>query len=101
LTRAPDSFATEPTDAGAQTLVHGVRPITLADRLTCRAAAPMSPRRHPNADQKPCDLGLFDSETDQKPLRGSVFRSNARDQLDLIDAIRATYRASTPDQPKE
>ncbi|WP_299918441.1 hypothetical protein [uncultured Roseobacter sp.] len=101
MSAAPDKFATERTDAGAQTLVHGVRPITLDDRLACRVAAQMSPKRNPNTDQKPCNLGLFDSETDQKTLRGSVFRSNARDQLDLIDAVRATSGAFTPDQPKE
>jgi hypothetical protein len=57
---------TEPTPQGEQTLATGVAPITASDRLTLRAAAPMRPR----AQQKPCDLGLFDLA--------------ARNQLDLF-----------------
>ena len=85
---ASASPATEHTEAGEQTLVAGIRPITLADRLAVRAAAPLAPKRNPNAEQKPCDHGLFDTA--------------ARDQLDLIDALRATSNgASTPDPAKE
>ena len=81
-------FASETTDAGEQALVSGIRPVTLADRLACRAAAPIAPKRNPNAEQRPCDIGLFDQA--------------ARDQLDLIDAIRAATRgASIPAEPKE
>lgn len=85
-------LATERTEAGEQTLVAGVRPITLADRLAIRAAAPLAPKRNPNAEQKPCDHGLFDT--------------TARDQLDLIDALRAAQTetkgdAITPDPAKE
>lgn len=58
---ASASPATEHTEAGEQTLVTGVRPITLADRLALRAAAPLAPKRNPNAEQKPCDHGLFDT----------------------------------------
>jgi hypothetical protein len=50
------AFAVELTDAGAQTLVPGVTPITARDRLRWRADAPLSPPR----PQQPCDLGLFD-----------------------------------------
>jgi hypothetical protein len=46
----------EPTEAGCQTLVPGVSPISTADRLAFRAAAPMEPKKA----QRPCDLGLFD-----------------------------------------
>lgn len=67
---------TEPTDAGEQSLVCGVRPITLRDRLTAMAARPMLPKRNPNAMQKPCDQGLFDQA--------------ARDQIDLIDFLNST-----------
>lgn len=82
------SFETEPTNAGEQRLAPGVRPITLADRLALRAAAPMTPKRNPNAEQRPCDHGLFDTA--------------ARDQLDLIDAVRAAERgASHLSKPKE
>ena len=63
-TRAP--FAVEPTSIGLQTLVPGVAPIGLVDRLAARAAAPLEPRK----PQRPCDLGLFDL--------------NARLQLDLF-----------------
>ncbi|MEX0343335.1 MAG: hypothetical protein AB3N20_00320 [Rhizobiaceae bacterium] len=66
----------EPTEAGEQTLVCGVRPVTLRDRLTVMAARPMLPKRNPNARQKPCDHGLFDEA--------------ARDQIDLIDFLNST-----------
>ena len=65
----PAPFATEATAIGVQTLVPGVAPITLADRLAARAAAPLEPRR----PQRPCDLGLFDL--------------NARNQLDLFSQL--------------
>lgn len=68
------AIATEHTDAGEQRLVTGVRPITLAHGLMLRAAAPITPKRNRQAEQKPCDVGLFDQA--------------ARDQLDLIAAIR-------------
>ena len=62
----PDGgFATEVTDAGAQTLVPGVVPIRLADRLAVLANAPLQPRR----SQRVADHGLFDL--------------NARNQLEL------------------
>ena len=35
---------TEDTDAGSQTLMRGVAPVTLRDRLGVLAAAPMAPR---------------------------------------------------------
>lgn len=59
-------FAVEVTAIGAQTLVPGVAPITLADRLTWRAAAPLAAKK----PQRPADHGLFDTI--------------ARDQLDLF-----------------
>ncbi|MEQ8402665.1 MAG: hypothetical protein RIE24_08000 [Silicimonas sp.] len=58
---------TETTPEGEQTVVPGVTPITAADRLALRAAAPMEPSRV----QKPCDHGLFDVE--------------GRKQIDWID----------------
>lgn len=67
---------TEPTEAGEQTVVRGVRPVTLRDRLAVMAARPMLPKRNPNAQQKPCDHGLFDEV--------------ARDQIDLIDFLNST-----------
>jgi len=51
---------TEQTEVGAQTLIDGVRPVTLGEKLTARTTHPMTPKRNPNAVQKPCDLGLFD-----------------------------------------
>jgi hypothetical protein len=83
---APD---TEPTEAGAQRLVPGVRPVTLRDRLDLLARQPMAPRRNPKAEQKPCDHGLFDEA--------------ARHQIDLIDLIRAAELGSAthPRTPTE
>jgi len=63
----------ESTDVGEQTLMDGVRPITLRDRLGVMAALPMTPKRNPNAEQKLCDHGLFDEV--------------GRAQLDLTDLI--------------
>jgi len=70
-----DVSETEITEQGEQLLVSGVRPITLRDRLTVRAAQPMTPKRNPNAQQKPCDVGLFDEVS--------------RAQTDMLDLIRA------------
>lgn len=49
-------LSTETTEAGEQTLVPGVAPITQSDRLAVLMAAPLTPRR----EQKPLDIGLFD-----------------------------------------
>jgi hypothetical protein len=65
----PPEFAAEPTETGMQTLIPEVTPITPADRLALRAAAPMRARRL----QRPCDFGLFDLA--------------ARDQLDLFTKL--------------
>ena len=69
------SLETEATPEGEQTLVPGVRPVTLRDRLEARMEAPMTPRRNPDARQRPLDIGLFDEA--------------ARRQLDLMDLIKA------------
>ena len=71
MTRAAPTqvgFAVEATPIGPQTLVPGVAAITPRDRLEWRAAAPLEPKK----PQRPCDLGLFDT--------------NARNQLDLFAA---------------
>jgi hypothetical protein len=68
----PPEFAAEPTDIGLQTLIPEVTPITPADRLALRAAAPMRARKL----QRPCDFGLFDLA--------------ARDQLDLFNKLPPT-----------
>ncbi len=59
-------FEDESTEAGRQTLVPGVAPVTLGDRLQLLAAAPMQPR----ARQRPADHGLFDE--------------NARKQIEMF-----------------
>lgn len=75
---------TEITPEGEQTVAPGIAPITLADRLALRAAAPMQPAR----PQKPCDHGLFDEVQ--------------RNQLDLIEVLRvADSAASTTLKRKE
>ena len=70
----PSPKQTETTDVGEQTLMDGVRPITLRDRLGVMAALPMTPKRTPSAPQKLCDHGLFDEV--------------GRAQLDLCDLIQ-------------
>ena len=62
----------EPTEVGAQSLIDGLRPVTLGERLTARTAHPMTPKRNSNAGQKPCDHGLFDGEGE---VRAPVERS--------------------------
>jgi len=63
----------ESTEVGEQSLVDGVRPVTLGEKLTARTSHPMTPKRNPNAGQKPCDHGLFDEV--------------GRAQIDLLDLI--------------
>jgi hypothetical protein len=51
-----DRFQAETTQAGVQTLVSGVAPISAAERLAMRADAPLLPTK----PQQPIDHGLFD-----------------------------------------
>ena len=60
------AFEAEDTEAGSQTLVPGVTPGTLGDRLAVLANAPLLPRR----GQRPADHGLFDT--------------NARNQIEMF-----------------
>ena len=62
----PIPFETEPTPIGDQTLIPGVRRVSIYERLMVLAAQPLGPKKL----QKPCDLGLFDEA--------------ARNQLDLF-----------------
>lgn len=62
----PERFEVEPTVAGVQALVPGVKPIGLSDRLALLASAPLAPTK----PQRPADFGLFDM--------------NARNQLELF-----------------
>lgn len=62
----PRAVLTEITDQGEQTLVPGVVPITLRQRLAILFAAPLAPRK----PQRPMNIGLFDED--------------ARNQLDLF-----------------
>ena len=63
----------EHTEVGEQTLITGITPVTLGEKLTARTTHPMVPRRNPNAVQKSCDIGLFDEV--------------GRAQIDLCDLI--------------
>ena len=63
----------EDTEVGEQSLVDGVRPVTLGEKLTARTSHPMPPKRNSNAGQKSCDHGLFDEV--------------GRAQIDLLDLI--------------
>lgn len=60
--------AAEATEAGAQFVIAGYRPITQTERLNRIALLPMRPRRA--CVQKPCNIGLFDED--------------ARNQLELF-----------------
>ena len=65
---APFPFETEATSLGPQSLVPGVRPVSMKARLEALAAHPLVSDRL----QKPCDLGLFDEV--------------ARNQMELFSA---------------
>lgn len=64
----PIPFEAEPTPLGEQTLIPGVRPVSIYERLMVLAAQPLTAKK----PQRPCDLGLFDEV--------------ARNQLDLFSA---------------
>lgn len=51
-------YDSEATEQGEQTLVPGVRPVSMRARLERLMAGPMLPRRA----QKPCNVGLFDED---------------------------------------
>ena len=70
----PTPFETERTPLGEQTLVPGVRRVSIYERLMVLAAQPLGPKRL----QKPCDLGLFDEV--------------ARNQLDLFSPNSPTRK---------
>ena len=63
----------EETEVGTQSLIDGVRPVTLGEILTAQTSHPMTPKRNASAVQKPCDHGLFDEV--------------GRAQIDLLDFI--------------
>ena len=63
---ALEPIATETTEQGEQTLVPGVPPVSLRQRLAHLFAAPLAPRK----PQRPMNIGLFDED--------------ARNQLDLF-----------------
>lgn len=68
------SRQSEDTEVGEQTLIDGVRPVSLREKLTAMTTHPMRPKRNPNAQQKSCDIGLFDEV--------------GRAQIDLCDFIK-------------
>lgn len=76
-----EGFAIEATAIGPQTLVPGVTPITMRDRLQWRAAAPLAPTKA----QRGCDHGLFDLA--------------ARHQLEMFGGAPATSAATPSDMP--
>jgi hypothetical protein len=74
---APNSFEMEATSLGPQTLVPGVRPVSMKARLEALAAHPLASMKM----QKPCDIGLFDDV--------------ARNQMDLFSAVNPTKPMET------
>ena len=80
--RPDEHFAIEATTIGPQSLVPGVVPITVRDRLLCRAAAPLAPKK----PQRGCDHGLFDLA--------------ARDQLDLFRAVQPSREGELRPAPE-
>lgn len=89
----PKTQATEPTPEGEQTLMQGVAPVTLRQRLDAVARRPLTAgptaRQFWGAVPKPqrqCDHGLFDEV--------------GRAQTDLCDLIANTLPPN-PNQPKE
>ncbi|PHR62065.1 MAG: hypothetical protein COA43_00010 [Robiginitomaculum sp.] len=75
MTCKAQNFQSEDTEVGEQSLINGVCPVTLGERLTARTFHPMTPKRNPSAEQKPCDLGLFDAV--------------GRAQIDIFDLLNS------------
>ena len=75
MSHHPAKHLAEMTEVGEQTLIMGVAPITLGERLSARTSHPMVPKRNPNAEQKSCNIGLFDEV--------------GRAQIDLCDLIKS------------
>ena len=46
------------SSCGEQTLIPGVHPVSLRERLTLQASAPLIPKK----SQKPMNIGLFDED---------------------------------------
>lgn len=53
-----DRLDSERTDCGEQTLIPGVRPVTLRERLALKMAQPLQAMKA----QKPLNIGLFDED---------------------------------------
>ena len=49
----------ERTPEGLQLMLNGVKPQSMKDKLDWLVAQPMQPRKQ----QKPCDIGLFDTDS--------------------------------------
>ncbi len=58
IARPQDRLEAEWSECGEQTLIPGVRPVSLRERLTLQARAPLIPKRQ----QKPLNIGLFDED---------------------------------------
>ncbi len=52
------TLESEWSDCGEQTLVPGVRPVSLRERLTLQTIAPLIPKKA----QQPLNIGLFDED---------------------------------------
>ncbi len=75
-------YKAETIEAQEQTLISGVRPVSLGEKLTALTGHPMRPKRNPQAQQKSCDIGLFDEA--------------GRAQIDLCDLIKTMERSNEP-----
>jgi len=87
MSRPATIHKTETTDVGEQTLINGVRPVTLGEKLTAMTGHPMrrsfnQKGRNPQAPQKSCDIGLFDEA--------------GRAQIDLCDLIKTMELSNEP-----
>ncbi len=56
--RPQDLLEAEWSECGEQTLIPGVRPVSLRERLTLQANTPLAPTK----TQKPLNIGLFDED---------------------------------------
>jgi len=88
----------EDTPEGVQTLVPGVAPIIMRERLDVMARKPMTPKRGPIL-QKPCDIGL--GACPRAGLWPDPGNEAARAQRDLIDQLRALENAQSTPTEKE
>lgn len=89
------SRQSEKTNAGEQTLIHGVRLVSLSEKLTAMTAYPCDPNVIQTLSKKPCDLKCFQQKWEpvlrfeNATFVSGLFDEVGRAQIDLCDFINS------------